>query len=101
MIEIHTTCPNLKNARALADGLLEEKLAACVQLFPIESHYIWKGKKTRAKEIKVLIKTRKILFKKVCRRISECCPYEVPEICSFSPQETSPPFLDWIVKNTG
>jgi periplasmic divalent cation tolerance protein len=99
MIEVHTTCPNLKEAKALAKILLEKKLAACIQLFPIESYFTWKGKKTFAKEIKVTIKTRKALCKRVCATIEKFSSMEVPELCSFSPCDVSPPFYEWLVRS--
>ncbi len=59
---ITTTVPSREVARAIADTLLAERLAACVQFLDIESHYIWKGERAAEPEVMLLIKTRAVLF---------------------------------------
>ena len=57
-----TTTPSMEDAQRIARLLVEEKLAACVQLMPIQSFYHWKDKTQQDNETLLLIKTRKALF---------------------------------------
>ncbi len=59
---VTTTVANREEARQIARTLLAERLAACVQLVEIESHYIWKGEEKAEPEVMLLIKTRADLF---------------------------------------
>ena len=59
-ILILVTAPNIKLARRLAKGALEQKLAACANIIPaIESHYWWKEKLENEKEVLIMFKTIK------------------------------------------
>jgi periplasmic divalent cation tolerance protein len=75
-----TTLPDKPQAVAMAKHLLAEHLAACVQLLPIESHYVWDGEMTEAGEYLLLVKTSTALFEEAIRTIKARHPYEVPEI---------------------
>lgn len=75
-----TTLPDKPQAAAMAKYLLSERLAACVQLIPVESHYVWKGEMVEAGEYLLLIKTRASLFEAAMAAIKSRHPYEVPEI---------------------
>ena len=57
-----TTTPTRDEAAKIAKLLIDEKLAACVQLLPIESFYVWEGKTQNEPETLLLIKTRTALF---------------------------------------
>jgi len=80
--------------------LIKEKLAACVNIFPINSIYKWKGKIERSKEHAAIIKTRATLARKVIKRIKKIHPYQVPCIISLKIDKGSKDFLDWIDKVT-
>jgi periplasmic divalent cation tolerance protein len=75
-----TTLPDKGQAQAMAKYLLAERLAACAQLMPVESHYIWQGEMREAGEWLLLVKTRATLFEAAIRAIKARHPYEVPEI---------------------
>jgi periplasmic divalent cation tolerance protein len=75
-----TTTANNDDAQNIAKALLAEKLAACVQLMPIESYYTWKGAVANDAEILPLIKTKTALFDDAIRAIKAIHPYETPEI---------------------
>lgn len=64
MIFVYSTFPNKKEAKEIGKGLVKNKLAACVNIFPIESIYHWQKKIVKDKEFAVIIKTRKENFKK-------------------------------------
>jgi len=75
-----TTVAEPDIARRLADGLLEKRLAACVQTLPIHSAYRWKGAIQREPEILLLIKTKAALYPEVEAYLRSVHPYETPEI---------------------
>ncbi len=91
-----TTLPSQDDARRLARMLVEEKLAACVQLMPIESFYRWEGKVQNEGEVLLLIKTRTALFTKAIAAIKAAHPYTVPEIVGWPFSAGHLPYLNWI-----
>lgn len=98
-ILVFSTAPDQKTALKIADFLLDQKLAACVNLSaPIRSVYRWKGKKESAKEVLMLIKTRKALFPKLQKVIKKIHPYEVPEIIGVPLSVGSLAYLSWLKK---
>jgi periplasmic divalent cation tolerance protein len=94
--------PNRKAARSLANGLLKEKMAACVSIIPgLESHYVWKGKKEQTKELLLLIKTRASLYKKVETFILKNHPYECPPVILVSSKSgVFTKYLNWVIEET-
>jgi periplasmic divalent cation tolerance protein len=95
-----TTLPSREDARRLANILVEEKLAACVQLLPIESFYRWEGKVQNEGEVLLFIKTRTALFDTAIARIKASHPYTVPEIVGWPFSAGHQPYLDWITDVT-
>ena len=89
-----------EDARHVAGALLAEKLAACVQLMEIESHYVWKGETRREPEVMLLAKTRTELFARAIARIKALHPYETPEIVAQNFSAGFQPYLDWIEAKT-
>lgn len=98
---VTTTVATKDDARRIADALLAERLAACVQFLAIESHYVWKGARMAEGEIMLVAKTRTGLFDRVIARIKALHPYEVPEIVAQSFSAGFAPYLAWIKDNTG
>lgn len=97
---ITTTVPSRDVARQIADALLAERLAACVQLMDIESHYVWKGARAAEAEVMLVIKTRAALFERAIARIKALHPYETPEIVAQGFAAGFGPYLDWIADST-
>ena len=95
-----TTLPSQDEARRMAALLVEEKLAACVQLSAIESFYRWEGKIANEAEVLLLIKTRTALFDAAMARIKQTHPYSVPEIVGLPFSAGFAFYLDWIADNT-
>ncbi len=91
---------NREDARRIAAALLAEKLAACVQLLEIESHYVWKGEPRHEPEVMLMAKTRADLFERVIARIKTLHPYEIPEIVAQIFAAGFGPYLDWIGTET-
>jgi periplasmic divalent cation tolerance protein len=98
---VTTTVAGREDARRIADALLTERLAACVQLLEIESHYVWKGARSAEPEVMLLIKTRAELFAQTIARIKALHPYETPEIVAQTFSAGFAPYLAWIADNTG
>jgi len=95
-----TALPSQEDARRLAAFLVEERLAACVQLLPIESFYRWEGKVQNEAEVLLLIKTRTALFDTAIARIKAEHPYSVPEIVGWPFSAGHLPYLNWIDAST-
>ena len=80
-IQMTTTTETKADAQALADALVERRLAACVQIVgPITSTYRWQGEIERAEEWLCVIKSRRDLYDDLEAAILEIHPYDVPEI---------------------
>jgi periplasmic divalent cation tolerance protein len=96
-IQITTTTETKEQAQAIAQYLVEKKLAACVQIMgPIASTYHWKGKVETASEWLCLIKTRDNLYNKVEAAIKSLHSYETPEIIAMPIIKGSKEYLNWI-----
>jgi periplasmic divalent cation tolerance protein len=96
-----TTAPTREEAQTIAKLLIEEKLAACVQLLPIESFYVWQGKTQNEAEVLLLIKTRTVLFDTAIARIKAVHSYTVPEIVALPFAAGFAGYLSWINEVTG
>jgi periplasmic divalent cation tolerance protein len=100
-IVVSTTAGSMDQAEAIAQVLLDGQLAACVQLTPIASRYLWQGQVVRADEILLLIKTRAGLFDEVAAAIRAAHSYETPEIIATSVSAGSDDYLKWLAAGTG
>ncbi|HSX19406.1 MAG TPA: divalent-cation tolerance protein CutA, partial [Candidatus Saccharimonadales bacterium] len=77
MILIFVTIHKKEDAVKIGKGLLQKKLIACYNLFPIESAYWWKGKIEENKEILMILKTKQVNFEQIETYIKEHSGYEV------------------------
>ncbi|MDE2089843.1 MAG: divalent-cation tolerance protein CutA [Gammaproteobacteria bacterium] len=95
------TCPR-DAAAALAEALVDRRLAACVNIVPdITSVYRWQGRRETAPESLLLIKTQKRVYPQLEQMLREIHPYELPEIIAVSLTQGLTAYLDWINGNTG
>src|SRR5687767_10600382 len=98
-IQVATTTAEKKDAEALAQAVLENRLGACVQIGgPIDSRYWWNGRLESASEWIVTIKTRRDLFKPLEKLLLELHPYDQPEIIATVVSEVSAGYLKWLVE---
>lgn len=96
-----TTTARPQVARIIADHLLNERLAACVQASEVFSSYVWKGEVQRQPEVLLTIKTRRQLYARVESAIRAVHDYETPEILATLVVEGSDDYLRWIDEVTG
>jgi len=95
------TCQDAAEAESIANTLVEEKLAACVNIAPsVKSIYRWKGKIERASEAMLFIKTRSDLFEQLSARIKQKHSYSCPEIISLPITQGFGPYLEWLKEST-
>ena len=96
-----TTLPIERDAETVASQLVEEKLAACVNILPaMRSVYRWKDAVEQADERQLVIKTSAACVKELETRVRALHPYEVPEFLVLSVAEGSHDYLDWLRDNT-
>ena len=91
-----TTTNSQENAEAIIAAVMAAKLAACVQVFPVVSHYVWKDKLQRDDEILLQMKIRTADYAALALAIRAAHPYETPEIVRVGIAEGDKNYLDWI-----
>jgi periplasmic divalent cation tolerance protein len=88
-------------ASTLARGLVEARLAACVNILPeMRSVYRWQGEIHEDPEVQLLIKTRPELFAEIEQWIRQHHPYDVPELIALPVVQGSPAYLEWLQGET-
>jgi periplasmic divalent cation tolerance protein len=101
LVQITTTTDSKASADAIAEHLVQRRLAACGQVLgPVTSTYRWDGKVERAEEFTCLVKTRAELIVLVEEAIRSLHPYEVPEIVAVPIVGGSADYLDWVAAET-
>lgn len=91
-----STFSDAATARRISNQLVEEKLAACASLLPIESIYRWKGKIETGNEVMVLFKTSEDRQSALQEKLRALHPYDVPEIIFIPVVAGLPEYLDWV-----
>lgn len=96
----YVTCSGLKEARKLANGLLEKKWIGCANLLPgMESIYFWKGKVNTGKEVVLIIKTTSSFQRKVTKWLEENHSYDIPCVLWLSIEKGNAKYLKWLISN--
>ena len=96
-----TNCPDEETANAIALAIVEEQLAACVNILPrVQSIYRWQGSVESAPEIPLLIKATTRNYPALEARIKTLHPYEVPEIIALPIARGLPAYLNWVAAET-
>ena len=100
-IVVYITAPSLEEAQSLAQALVREKLAACVNIIPgIQSVYQWDNAVQSDEELLLICKSRTERFEALKNRVQALHSYDVPEIISIALQNGSEPYLNWVRENT-
>ncbi len=96
-----TNLPDLASARRLADALVENHAAACVNILAgCTSVYRWQGMLESADEVPLLIKTTQAAYPRLEKLVQEHHPYELPEIIAVPLETGLPGYLQWVAQET-
>ena len=100
-ITVLSTSPDTATAERIAGDLVEECLAACVQIIPgVRSYFRWQGRTENADEQLILIKTVTEKYDEIESKIKDLHPYDVPEIITVPVTGGLSDYLSWIKDNT-
>lgn len=98
---VYVTVPDEETAARIGRTVVEEHLAACVNIVPaIRSFYWWEGRLQEDGESLLLAKTTRQAFERLRQRIVELHPYSVPCITAMPIQDGHPPYLEWVRSET-
>jgi len=98
MIFVYIICKNKKEAKRIGLFLVKKRLAACCNIFPIESIYWWRNKIVKDKEVVLIAKTLKKNFRKIEKEVKRSHSYTVPCILEIPIAQGSKDFLNWLGK---
>jgi periplasmic divalent cation tolerance protein len=99
---VFTNLPDRAAAERIADTLVTEGVAACVNVLgECASVYRWQGKVERASEVPLLIKTTRAAYPRLESALRELHPYELPEIIALPVSAGLPEYLNWVAEQTG
>ena len=98
---VYTTWPSVVEAERSGRGLVERRLAACVNILPgMVSHYWWQGKLERGEEAVAIFKTRASLADPLRQAVKEAHPYEIPSIVVMPIESADADYFAWILRET-
>lgn len=96
-IIVLVTCAQKKEAQRIAEALVEKRLAACVNIIDkISSIFYWQGKIDSAKELLLVVKTKKTKLPKIIKLVKSLHSYNVPEIIAVPVISGDKNYLKWI-----
>ncbi len=99
-IMIISTYPNKKSITKIANELVKNKIAACVNITKISSIYSWQGKIEKTSEYLAIFKTTQKNKKSLKEKIKATHPYDVPEIAEINITSINKSYLKWLVEST-
>ncbi len=99
MIIVYVTCKDKEEAHKIGRHVVEKKLAACANYFPINSIYEWQGKLNEYNEFVLLMKTVDANFGKLKEEVKKLHSYDVPCILKIK-VDSNKKYEDWVKKST-
>ncbi len=101
MLFVYVTTPHMEEAKQIATYVIEQRLAACVNIFPeMHSIYHWQGKIENATECVCIFKTKQENYLRLQAAIMEKHSYETPCIVALPVKEAAPDFANWVSKES-
>jgi periplasmic divalent cation tolerance protein len=98
-IVLFITTANTEEASRIAEALLKERKAACVNILPgVSSLFRWQGKLEKAKESLLVVKSRASLLEQIIKLVKEHHSYDVPEIITLPVTGGNPDYLEWMAQ---
>jgi len=98
---VYTTWPSIVEAERAGRKIVEQRLAACVNILPgMISHYWWQGKIERAEETVMLVKTRAVLAERVGEAVKSLHSYATPAIMVLPVESLDADYHRWIVEES-
>lgn len=100
-IVVLVTASSREEAEKLAAALVDECLAACINIVgPIQSIYVWQGQRQSDEEFLLVIKTRAALFSELATRVQALHSYQTPEVIALPITQGSSAYLGWLLAST-
>ena len=101
LAEVHVAAPDAESAQRIAEELVSERSAACVQVLgPMASIYTWKDQVHRSNEYLLLIKTTRAAFERVAEVVRRHHRYDVPEILAVPVLEVNEEYRQWVLRHS-
>ena len=97
---VYIIAGNEEEADKITDHLLEQRLVACVNSFPVKSKYWWEGKLETDNEVAMIAKTRAELTEKVIEEVKKLHSYDVPAIDVLEVESCNKDMIPWVEEET-
>ena len=101
MVFVYTTCESMEEARALGKLMIDHKIAACVDMWEVESIYRWQGKREDKKQAMLMVTTLESRLPDVEDLISQNHSYSVPMIAGVDVRRINQNYKEWFVQEIG
>jgi len=101
MIVIYIACKDEEEAKKISKALLEKKMIACANIFPVQSMFWWENKIEEKGEYIIIAKTIKTRFDEVSDIVKDLHSYDVPLIEQWDIDAVDKDYLDWLNKEVG
>jgi periplasmic divalent cation tolerance protein len=96
-----STLASADDALRLARRLVDERLIACGNVVPgLTSVFRWEGRVEESAEVLLVMKTRSALVERLCERVTQLHPYQVPELVALRPSHVADAYGRWVVHET-
>jgi periplasmic divalent cation tolerance protein len=100
IIEVSTTVASEAEAKEIATAILDQRLAACVQIIPgVSSYYLWQGEREVSAELLLIIKTTMNAFGRLTALIKRQHSYDLPEIVARQISDASTEYRQWVIES--